>query len=197
MSITPDLPLTGARFGAFPFDYDHGLNTSTLAVEVGAFLGLVSDELYACRAAGMFHDLGRNIGEKNGGKVSPWHERDKDHSRRSAALAEKAMLVDGNFMALRSTVTERVCRVIAQHDIHGPAPSDPIALALYDADLLEACRLTGGNEGVRVIQERYARLATAWARDPKVQRRWIEARAVKGDGKRWLMDPSLLKITRK
>ena len=188
MPITADLNLIKAHFGAAPFDYSHALETSQLCESIGAFLGLTGDELWACRAAGMFHDLGRNIevpagggdlDRKNGGKVSLWTERAPNHARLSADLAEVALASDVNFTATH--MTARVCRVIGQHNIHGPAPTDPIALALYDADLLEAARFGrfyGQDIGTfeKFLHGRYSRLATEWARDPRVKERWRRTR---------------------
>jgi HD superfamily phosphohydrolase YqeK len=186
--ITADLNLTGAHFGAAPFDYSHALETSQLCESIGAFLGLTGDELWACRAAGMFHDLGRNIevplgggvlDRKNGGKVSLWTERAPDHARVSADLAEIALQKDVNFMATH--LDQRVCRVIGQHNIHGPTPTDPIAKALYDADILEAARFGhyyGQDIGLfeKFLHGRYSRLCTEWARDPRVKERWRRTR---------------------
>lgn len=189
MPITPDLNLTGAAFGVFPFDYDHARETSQLCVSIGESLGLEGDLLFACRAVGLFHDLGRNVElpigggaleRKKGGKVSDWRERHPDHAYNGAELAKAALLVDVNFQATH--LDERVARVIAQHSIHGPAPTDPVARALYDADLLEAVRfrrLYGEDEASfeRFLHGRWSRLSTQWARDPVVQARWRRDRS--------------------
>lgn len=189
MPITPDLNLTGAAFGVFPFDFDHARETSQLCVSIGESLGLEGDLLWACRAVGLFHDLGRNVElpigggaleRKKGGKVSDWRERHPDHAFAGAELAKAALAVDVNFAATH--LDERVARVIAQHSIHGPAPTDPVARALYDADLLEAVRfrrLYGEDEASfeRFLHGRWSRLSTQWARDPVVQARWRRDRS--------------------
>lgn len=189
MPINADLNLTGAAFGVFPFDYDHARETSQLCESIGASLGLEGDLLWACRAAGMFHDLGRNVEvplggsadqRKKGGKVSDWRERHPDHAVAGAELATRALALDPNFLATH--LDERVARVIAQHNIHGPAPVDPIARALYDADLLEAVRyrrIYGEDEATfeRFLHGRWSRLSTEWARDPVVQARWRRDRS--------------------
>lgn len=191
MPITADLRLNKANFGVFPFDYDHALQTSILAERIGQSLGLDGDELQACRAAGMFHDLGRNVEGKKNGKVSNWWEKHSDHHLRSAELADVVLLDDVNFDAL-GDIRSRVCRVIGQHNIFGPAPSDPIARALYDADILEAARLVRDDIrfNIAVIRDRYSRLCTEWARNPEVQARVIRDRAVAPgvtvvDGQKW------------
>ena len=189
MPITPDLNLTAAAFGVFPFDYDHARETSQLCESIGASLGLAGDELWACRAAGLFHDLGRNVeviaggsplDRKKGGAVSSWQERHPQHALDGAELAKRALAIDVNFQATH--LDERVARVIANHNIHGPAPADPIGRALYDADLLESVRyyrLFEGNEGgfERFLASRWSRLVTDWARNPKVHERWRRDRS--------------------
>lgn len=189
MPITPDLNLTGAAFGVFPFDYDHARETSQLCESIGASLGLEGDELWACRAAGLFHDLGRNVdvamvggevGRKKGGAVSDWRANHPQHALDGAELSKQALRIDVNFQATH--MDERVAKVIANHTIHGPAPADPIGRALYDADLLEAVRfrrLYGEDEAAfeRFLSGRWSRLVTDWARNPKIQARWRRDRS--------------------
>lgn len=108
------------------------------------------------------------------GKVSSWMER-APHAVDSADLAGDALLVDINFVS--TGMIERVKRVIGQHSIHGPAPVDPIARALYDADLLECFRFRpfygdDVNRFEKFVAHRLSKVATQFAKNPEIQATW-------------------------
>lgn len=167
-------PYTRVERADFPtdpmFSYDnHAIPTSNLASSIGTFLGLAGDELWMCQKAGLFHDLGRK---------AAWNEKDRGCARRSAALAEHVLKDDSNFVAMVPYI-ERVCRAIAQHDLDGPRPIDPVAIALHDADCLETARFAqiDAESAAPLIRKRYAQVITEWAKDPNVHTRWIKQRA--------------------
>lgn len=208
--LTQDISLVEASFGEAPYGFDHARETGNLCMTIGESLGLTGDELLACRAAGYFHDLGRNIepeiDERSGmlshrmmpsgqmarhgnrgsvdggrppskrpGKVSPWTERHPDHARISAELAGDALLIDLNFVS--TGLIDRVKKTIAGHSIHRPPPIDPIALALYDADLMECVRFKAfyGSDTVRFerfVLSRMSKVVTPFAKNPQRQAVW-------------------------
>lgn len=145
------------------YGYDHARNTSRLAAHIASYLGLSERDISIVKAAGLFHDIGR---------LEPWHKEDRDHAFRSASFAEEYMKKDPEWWAQRD-LHEEICRLIAQHSLSGEAPRDPRAIALYDADCMEAARIAPNTiEGAKLMKQRMSQLQTEWARHSEHQQRW-------------------------
>lgn len=152
---------------AEPFGYDHARQTSRLAVHIAESLGLTGRDLQVVKAAGLFHDIVRE---------GPWQQPDPGHNMRCAIAAEEAMRNDPEWWAQKD-LHEEICRVIAQHSLDGPQPSDPRAQALWDADSYEAARFAPNTrEGLEILKKRLDRLCTPWAQLAEHQRRWRDNR---------------------
>lgn len=149
-----------------PYGFQHAQETAALAVHIAQTIGGISPtDLNALRFAGMFHDVCR---------ARPWQEKDDGHSQRSADYLER-------FMQKRNDPTsliERAVLLVARHDLSArELPRDPLAQALWDADSLEAARLSPGTPtGLRILRQRNARLCTAFARERDNQATWMRHR---------------------
>lgn len=167
-TVSPITYLNRVNFPPDPYGVDHGNWVSSTATSVGVYLGLAGNELWLCQRAGMFHDVGR--------RNPNWRQRDDGHNVRSARAALEALVHEPEWKALQPML-ERLARVIANHDLDGPPPQDPVAIALWDADILDCARLgQGTNEGAQLIQKRYARLISGFARDRARQEKYIARR---------------------
>jgi len=142
---------------------EHGTRCAYLATKVFApRLGLGIAEIPIVTGLAMFHDLGR---------TRPWQAQD-DHAALSAARADEAMRNHPTAWN-EANVRDEVCRLIAQHSLKGPPPSDKRLIALWEADCWESVRLAPRTrEGVVVMEERLAMCITPWGRDEENQRKW-------------------------
>jgi len=146
---------------------EHGKNTSQLSVYCAAVEGLTDvTETETLKAAGLLHDLGRAM---------PAGENDRDCAARSAEKADKAIRSDPSGSGQRA-LREAVCRLIAQHSLDRKVPpQEPLARALWDADLLEEARhMPNTARGRTFVVEAYARLLSPWAQKKTVQHRWLK-----------------------
>lgn len=110
------------------FDWEHANRVSGIAEAVARSLGGDHRTCVMARACGVFHDIQR--------KGSFW-EKDT-HGSRSASIAEVCLKANGwDAQAIRD-----VTKTIAQHDLSGPQPDkrDILAVALWDADILDSAR---------------------------------------------------------
>lgn len=122
--------------------------------------------------AAMYHDIGR---------TQPWRKEDPHHARRSAEIAEGLLKNEPNLdadPALREYLLAEVPRIITAHDLSAPElPTDPRAVALWDADSLEACRFAPGTRVcLELMKKRYERLCSPWAKDRDLQSGWRKMR---------------------
>lgn len=140
------------------FGWEHHNFTSQL---VGYMLAAEKPrDLTIAKTAALYHDLGR---------ARPWQYVEYC-AELSARLADTVMRAHPETASYR----DDVCRLIA---LHGTTPEGPLAIALHDADLLEAARFAPGTpSGLQAMKLAYARLLTPWARDVETQRRWREKR---------------------
>jgi hypothetical protein len=155
------------------YGFDHARETSELALQVYYRIPIHADltpfeskvnEL-SVKYAGLYHDLGR---------TAPWNHKDPGHAQASASLAEEYLKTDNDLSrddALREAVIRETCRLIANHSLDAPSlPTDPRAMALWDADSLEAARIEPGtHEGLRLLKHRYERLCTEWVKNKNLQ----------------------------
>ncbi len=184
--LSPELNIERARWPADPYGYDHATCTIEAALTVARSLklGMREDEpiMGVVRAVAAFHDLGRK---------APWHQPDHDHAVLSADMAAHTLKDDPNWRAHRDLI-DRVRKVIAEHNIASrkPGSSDPVAICLWDADILESARLLQIDPGLEgMVYQRYSMLVTPFGRDPGVQKRWMDRRRVKeGAGQAWQGD---------
>lgn len=173
------------------YGWEHARDTSQLAVHiaqggkatVGCDVDLTTNDIEVIKAAGLFHDLGR---EEHWTKPSPGHRF------ASAERARKLMVEDAQSWFRRDLIDD-VCRLITQHvmpsvDADGrlhdeqgrvvdvpQIPSDPRLRCLWDAESFEGMRFAPGTwEGSVVLKARLAHLATPWAKLTEHQRRWRE-----------------------
>lgn len=112
------------------YGYQHSkmtaMHASTmLFLDYGGLYRSGSDEHKAVYLAGFFHDVGRRT-----------LEHDPEHAMRSAEVFERWAKQRSDVTA---AVRERAVRLIAHHSKR-PENNDPLARALYDADLLEIVR---------------------------------------------------------
>jgi len=145
------------------YGYDHAKNTSQLAVHIGGALNLKDAELKVLRTAAFLHDIGRR---------APWTESDPSHAQRSAELADSIMRRSPWWSA--SALREQVCKLIVAHDLNnGRKPTDPLAIALHDAECFEACRrMHDGTAGADLMATRRKACISEWALDDGYHRRW-------------------------
>lgn len=167
------------------YGWDHARDVSQLAVHIaqGRTDLLTAKDIEIVKAAGLFHDLGREEG---------WTSPAPGHRHRSAELARKLMKEDAQAW-FRVDLIDDVCRMITEHTmphvdsegrlrddtgavIDAPRlPTDPRLQCLWDAESYEGMRFMPGTwEGSVVLKARLAHLATPWARIPDHQRRWRE-----------------------
>ncbi len=148
---------------------DHGVKMGKLALDLAERIiqpgnnTQLKRDCQVVQQAALLHDIGR---------TRDWQYPDEGHGERSALLADKCMRENPGLWG-DNTLREDVCRLIAAHTLSGPVPTDPRLLALWDADLLEAARLSPKTvEGARVMNERFAKLASPWARETDTKMRW-------------------------
>ena len=166
------------------YGWEHARDTSQLAVHIaqGRTNVLTDRDIEIIKAAGLFHDLGREEG---------WKHPAPGHRHKSAELARKLMKEDAQAW-FRSDLIDDVCRMIVDHvmphvDAEGrlrdeqgnvvepTLPTDPRLQCLWDAESYEGMRFEPGTwEGSVVLKARLAHLATPWARIADHQRRWRE-----------------------
>ncbi len=151
------------------YGFDHAKQTSQLAVHIGQTLNLSAREIDVLKAAATFHDFGR---------TKSWQEEEPGHAIESARLAHEYMHKsqswgDGDFI-------NAVCRVIERHSLKGIPPSEPMLVALWDAECFEAARFAPDTEeGEQICHARFARVITPWAKLQEHQRRWKKYRGWK------------------
>lgn len=160
--VWPEVPYYG---------FDHGNQTSRLAVYIAERMQDAGEakfrdnDIHLIKAVGFYHDLGR---------TRPWNLAD-DHHARSAQLAGAAMAGDAENWVPHH-VRDEVCQVIQNSHSVGDEdtpPSDPRLIALWDAECLEAARFEPNTlEGMQVIDRRFARILTPWARLAETKNRW-------------------------
>ena len=145
-------------FPEIPFyDGKHGFMVSQLADTIGNTLNLSESDRAVARMAGLLHDLGR---EKE------FTGADPQHNTRSAEAAHKHLTGRKDGHGDRDFIA-RVCRYIALHSLDGTPTSDPIAMALHDADALEASRFKPGTTaGMLMVRKRKKQMLTDFGRNP-------------------------------
>jgi putative nucleotidyltransferase with HDIG domain len=145
------------------YGVDHGKRTSQLAVHIGQQLDVRDDDLKVLRTAALLHDIGRR---------APWDENDPEHAQRSAELAEEVMRATPWWS--QSQLRDRVCRLIAAHTMqYSMPPSDPLLVALHDAEAYESFRFVSeGSKATELITRRVGQLLTDWAKNLEHQRRY-------------------------
>jgi hypothetical protein len=173
------------------YGWEHARDVSQLAVHiaqggratVGCDVDLTANDIEVIKAAGLFHDLGRE---------EEWSKPAPGHRFASAERARKLMVEDAQNWFRRDLIDD-VCRLITQHalphvDADGllrdekgvvleapPIPTDPRLRCLWDAEAFEGMRFAPGTwQGATVLKARLAHLATPWAKVPEHQRRWRE-----------------------
>lgn len=159
---------------------DHGFQTSQLTAYILEGLQGERSETYSegdfwvARTAGLFHDVAR---------AEPWQKTDPGHGRRSAVIVEDLLRGDSELAHWRSLFDD-VCRLIAGHGLRPldgkgdwTEPTNPVAIALHDAECFEAARLSPGtDDGLVVMQKRLDDVISQWARNKEHQRRWRSTR---------------------
>jgi len=158
---------------AFPetehYDLAHGQATAKMAKFILEGWGDEHNTVTNHRAlwaAALFHDLGRR---------EPWNREDPAHARHSAECFERVIRADP-VLWHEEALRETAARLIANHD-RAPEPGNPLAVALHDADALEAARICPGTpEGLVHFRARTAGLLTPWVREPDKLRRYMESR---------------------
>lgn len=161
----PQYDLREVPWPADPYGYDHATNTARLALVVLAreFPDADTKENRAVLwTAALFHDVARGA------------ENDPEHALRSSEwLARFLSGTSYHYVSLR----DAACELVGRH--HQP-PTDPLSVALHDADALEGCRVRPGTpEGHRYMKERLARLVTPWAKDKGNLKRYMAFRGWK------------------
>lgn len=135
-------------------------------------------ELNIIRGAAMFHDLGRTLKADQ-----DWQRPEPGHGVRSADIARSVMLMD-DVWRFRQNAHDQICKIIAAHSMpiiggrdDGKRPTDPFAIALWDAECLESARFDPNTEaGLRITRERFNQTQSAWARLPEHRQRWRNER---------------------
>ena len=141
-------------------------------------------ELNIIRGAAMFHDLGRVI--KAG---QDWQRPEPGHGVRSAEIARGVMLTD-DLWRFRQNTHDPICKLIASHAMpviggrdDGKRPTDPFAIALWDAECLESSRFDPNTEtGLLITRERFNQTVSAWAKLPEHRQRWRKERWRRAQG---------------
>lgn len=135
-------------------------------------------ELHVIRGAAMFHDLGRSLKADD-----DWRRPEPGHGARSADIARSVLIAD-DFWRFRQNTHDQICKLIAAHSMpmiggrdDGKRPTDPFAVALWDAECLESARFDPNTEsGLRITRERFNQTLSAWARLPEHRQRWRNER---------------------
>jgi hypothetical protein len=173
------------------YGWEHARDVSQLAVHiaqggratVGCDVDLTATDIEVIKAAGLFHDLGRE---------EAWTKPSPGHRFASAERARKLMLEDAQAWFRRDLIDD-VCRLITEHvmpsvDADGRLhdetgavidapriPTDPRLRCLWDAESYEGMRFAPGTwEGSVILKARLAHLTTPWAKITEHQRRWRE-----------------------
>lgn len=131
-------------------------------------------ELNVIRGAAMFHDLGRTLKADQ-----DWQRPEPGHGVRSADIARSVMLMD-DLWRYRQNAHDQICKIIAAHSMpmiggrdDGKRPTDPFAIALWDAECLESARFDPNTDtGLIITRERFNQTVSAWARLPEHRQRW-------------------------
>lgn len=185
--INPALNVQRAVWPADPYGYNHGLKCAELVDTIARSLGASEREVIIVRAAALLHDLGRT-------ETRQFWAPEPAHAARGAGLAREVLEKEDNWRA-DADARREVQRLVGQHQLERPPPAgDLLAVALWDADSLEAARFDTSAASIRdLVRRRYSRLLSPFARQPAVQERYLASRAQAGtqDGGRPVLNAPL------
>jgi hypothetical protein len=171
----PQIHLQDLAPGVFwpeePYGVQHGMHTAKLALVILSQTPKYDtpENQRALWCAALFHDLGRQ---------ADFRIDDPGHNQQSAVLTAKVLKNPAHGIHFEAALHERVCKLIAQHNLdESLMPTDPLAVALWDADAYESARVAPGtHDGLIYLKKRTnpERLITPWAKNRENLKRYMQ-----------------------